>query len=128
MPIQVHVDEARGLLEIVVAGELTDSEFVETGKRYLLEPFASLPLGLFDLSDVTGISVAAESVREIVRRVALHVDSRLVEGKLAIVASTDLSFGMARMYGMLRDDSPVEVRVFRKRDEAESWLGLEKQL
>ena len=123
MPIQVRVDETRGLVELVFAGELTDSEFKETVNRYLLEPFAAFPLGLFDLTDVTVMDVSAESVRNVARRVSLHVDSRLEEGKLAIVAPRDLLFGMARMYEMLRDDSPVEVRVFRERDEAESWLA-----
>lgn len=124
MPVQVRVDETRGLVELVFAGELTDAEFKETANRYLLEPFAALPLGLFDLSDVTVMDVSAESVRDVARRVALHVDPRLEEGKLAIVAPRDLLFGMARMYEMLRNDSPVEVRVFREREEAESWLGL----
>jgi hypothetical protein len=28
------------------------------------------------------------------------------------------------MYQILRDESPVEVRVFRDRGEAELWLGI----
>ena len=67
--------------------------------------------------------VSAASVRDVARRVSHHVASRLEEGKLAVIAPRDLLFGMARMYEMLRDDSPVEVRVFRERDEAESWLA-----
>lgn len=127
MPIQVRVDETRELVELVFAGEVTNSELVETLDRYLLEPFSTFPLGLFDLSGVTDMKVSADTVRAVARRAAQHVDSRLEEGKLAIVAPRDLLFGMARMYGILRDDSPVEVRVFRERDEAESWLGLTKR-
>jgi hypothetical protein len=126
MTIQVHVDESRQLVEVVFAGQVTDSEFADTMNRYLQEPFATLPLGLFDLTDIASLDVAAESIRDAARRVAQHVDSRLEQGKLAIVAPRDLLFGMARMYEMLRDESPVEVRVFRERNEAESWLGLTK--
>ena len=43
-----------------------------------------------------------------------------------IVAPRDVLFGLARMYEILRSGSPVEVRVFRERGEAESWLGLGK--
>jgi hypothetical protein len=126
MPIEVRVDETRELVEMVFAGEVTDSEFVETIDHYLLEPYAAFPRGLFDLSDVTVVGVSADSVRHAARHATRHVDSRLEEGKLAIVAPRDVLFGLARMYSILRDDSPVEVRAFRNRNEAESWLGLTK--
>ena len=48
------------------------------------------------------------------------------EAKLAIVAERDELLGLARMYELLRGDSPVKVRVFRDRDEAEVWPGLAK--
>jgi hypothetical protein len=124
MSIKVNVDESRELVEIVFAGEVTKSEFIELMDRYFREPSSAFPLGLFDLSDVTGVDVAAESVRDAARRAGEYVDSRLDGGKLAIVAPRDLLFGMARMYEILRGDSPVEVRVFREREEAESWLGI----
>ena len=124
MPIRVSVDETRGLAEMVFEGELTKSELLETMDRYVREPYSSMPLGLFDLSDVTFMDVSGDSVRAVARRVAQQVDSRLEEGKLAIVAPRDLLFGMARMYAILRADSPVEVQVFRGRDEAETWLGI----
>jgi hypothetical protein len=124
MSIKVNVDESRELVEIVFAGEVTKSEFIELMDRYFREPSSAFPLGPFDLSDVTGVDVAAESVRDAARRAGEYVDSRLDGGKLAIVAPRDLLFGMARMYEILRGDSPVEVRVFREREEAESWLGI----
>ena len=46
-------------------------------------------------------------------------------GKIAIVASKDVEFGMARMVELLADESPTEIRVFRAVGEAESWLGIE---
>jgi hypothetical protein len=124
MPIQVNADESRELVEIVFTGEVTGSEFAELMEKYFHEPSSALPLGLFDLSDVTIVDVAAGSVREAARRAEQYVDSRLEGGKLAIIAPRDLLFGMARMYEILRGDSPVEVRVFRERDEAESWLEI----
>jgi hypothetical protein len=124
MPIRVNVDEKRELVEVVFAGELTRSEFAELMDHYFREPYSTSPIGLFDLTDVTGVDVSAESVRDAARRAEQYVDSRLEGGKLALVAPRDLLFGMARMYEILRADSPVEVRVFRERDEAESWLGI----
>jgi hypothetical protein len=54
------------------------------------------------------------------------VDPRVGESRLAIVAPRDELFGLGRMYEFLRGDSPVDVRVFRERKEAELWLGLSK--
>jgi hypothetical protein len=124
MSIRVNVDESRELVEIVFAGRVNKSEFIELMDGYFHETSSALPLGLFDLSDVTIVDVAAESIRDAARRAEQYVDSRLDRGKLAIVAPRDLLFGMARMYEILRSDSAVEVRVFRAREEAESWLGI----
>jgi hypothetical protein len=124
MPIRVNVDETRKLVEVVFEGELTGSDVADLMDRHLRDPSSALPLGLFDLSGVTAMGISSDSVRAAARRVAEHVNSRVEEGKLAIVAPRDLLFGMARMYGILRSESPVEVRVFRQRGEAESWLGL----
>jgi len=44
--------------------------------------------------------------------------------KRAMVAPSDLGFGMARMFQMLHDHAPEEIQVFRSMEEAEAWLGL----
>jgi hypothetical protein len=124
MPSHVNIDETRGLIEIVLTGEVTESEIREILARHLREPQAALPLGLFDLLDVTSVEMPTSLIREIASRAARHVDPRLDQGKLAILAADDEVFGLGRMYEILRSDSPVKVRVFRQRDEAELWLGL----
>ncbi|WP_319523203.1 hypothetical protein [uncultured Desulfosarcina sp.] len=46
--------------------------------------------------------------------------------KIAIVAPTDLSFGMSRMYQILTGNDPmVDLRVFRDSCTAMKWLGRE---
>jgi hypothetical protein len=42
--------------------------------------------------------------------------------KIAIVASTDLSFGMSRMYEVFSGNLPQTIMVFRNLEEAEQWL------
>ena len=44
--------------------------------------------------------------------------------RVAVVAPADLEFGLARMYEMLGDDSPMETEVFRNLDEACERMGL----
>ena len=42
--------------------------------------------------------------------------------KKAIVAESDLEFGIARMYGLMSEKDGFEVNVFRKKSEALEWL------
>ncbi len=42
-----------------------------------------------------------------------------------MVAEKDVSFGMARMYEMLREAEPDQIKVFRDMAEARRWLGLD---
>lgn len=124
MPIEAKVDERWGLVEIVIAGEVTESELAGAADRYFSESWAALPLGLLDLREVVATDVSASLIREAATRAASQVDPHLESGKFAIVAPRDFLFGMARMYEILRSDSPVEVRVFRDRQEALLWLGI----
>ncbi len=124
MPIEAKVDERRGFVEIVLAGDVTDSELSGAVDRFFSETWSALPLGLLDLRDVEATDVSARLIRKAASRAESHVDPRLESGKFAIVAARDFLFGMARMYEILRSDSPVEVRVFRDRQEALLWLGI----
>jgi hypothetical protein len=124
MPSRVNIDETRGLVEIVLTGKVTESEVRELVARHIREPQATFPLGLWDLLDTTSIELPSSVIRDVANRAARHVDPRLDQGKLAILAGDEEIFGLGRMYEILRSDSPVEVRVFRRRDEAELWLGL----
>jgi hypothetical protein len=42
----------------------------------------------------------------------------------ALVVTSDVVFGMARMYQILRDESPDELQIFRKVDDAFRWLWI----
>jgi hypothetical protein len=55
------------------------------------------------------------------------MDARLSASRFAIVAPTDLAFGLGRMYGSYRsldDRSTKLVGVFRSRDDALRFLGV----
>lgn len=43
--------------------------------------------------------------------------------RVALVASIDVNFGLARMFEALRQDPRTAVRVFRDYDEAVAWAG-----
>jgi hypothetical protein len=45
----------------------------------------------------------------------------------ALVVTSDVVFGMARMYQILRDESPDELEIFREMDGALQWLGVDDE-
>lgn len=79
-----------------------------------------------DLSDVLTISYEDDAEILELARTAVRKDAPDRSNRLAIVAPSDFSFGIAQMYGALRSSLPGsnrEVKVFRGRADALSWLG-----
>jgi hypothetical protein len=74
---------------------------------------------LLDMRDVTNLQFTASSVREMVRLNPFGAGARR-----AAVVTNDIVFGMARMYQILADESPDELQIFRKMDDALQWLGI----
>ena len=120
MPGAYTIDLARSLVLSRGWGVLTDRELLAHVRALTAEPrFAQHFRQLADLRDVTDLQVTASTIREMVRLNPFGAGSRR-----ALVVTSDVVFGMARMYQILRDESPDEFRIFRKVDGALQWLGL----
>ena len=72
---------------------------------------------LVDLSAVSGIPLTTAAVRRAGTTHAFGAGSRR-----AVVAVSDFSFGMARMFELLREGAADEVKVFRDIPSALTWL------
>ena len=44
------------------------------------------------------------------------------DAKIACVVSSDVGFGMGRMYEILSDKLPQQVCVFKKMEDAKDWI------
>jgi hypothetical protein len=121
MPIVLGRDDRRTRLTAVASGELTLDElltFVKSERTGELERYTLL----FDLS-----AAAMNLTRNQIAAVADQVQSLTVRtgprAAVAIVAPSDLLFGLTRMYQTLCDSAGVDtVRVFRDLPSAELWL------
>ncbi|HYC50322.1 MAG TPA: hypothetical protein VEB19_04345 [Gemmatimonadaceae bacterium] len=77
---------------------------------------------LVDLRGVSRLEVSADAMRQLISMYT-PVDQLGVQTRLAVVAASDVTFGMSRMYELLRGDGvPEEIRVFRSHDDAVAWL------
>ena len=78
---------------------------------------------LIDLRDVESVDMAGSDVQRVVE---LHqlLDSQIGHGRIAVVATQAVVFGMARMREIRSEGRhSAEFRVFREISGAEEWLG-----
>ena len=124
MPISYLIDPARQIVRTTATGTLTDDDIMDMKRRLAAD--AAFRPGMRELSDVcavTELRVTPLGVRRMLAVDAEHA-AREAGHRLAIVASQDEVFGMARMYEMLSTDNSSPVGVFRTYAEAVAWLGI----
>ncbi len=82
---------------------------------------------LIDLRDVSEFRPDAPEIR---RRAdeGQAAAPRPEAGRVAIVSSHDVVFGMMRIYESLMAGAPSEVRTFRDMEDATAWLGLPRDI
>ena len=120
MPAFFRIDLRNRVVIHELAGVVTDQELSNNQRELRRDPDYDPVFGqLIDACYVTDIAVSSDLV------VALAKATPNVPGaKRAIVVASEVAFGMARMFQIIREDAPEEVRVFRDIDEARRWLGL----
>jgi hypothetical protein len=117
VPISYHFED--DTLFTTIEGPTT----YEDVKRYL-DALTSDPRfregmpGLIDCRRVKSLFSVAD-----LRRTAADLRARPeIRGRAAVLASSNLVYGLLRMYEVFSDGDPVELRVFRQPDEALAWL------
>lgn len=125
MAIEIKESDGGIGFRIVVRGSLSGKEFVELIRNHFTEDkakFRKNRYSITDLTKVTGTDVTSEQVQTL-KEMGKDVASRVNPDRVvAIVASTDFSFGMSRMLQMLAANVPWDIQVFRNQAEAEDWV------
>jgi hypothetical protein len=121
MPAHYKIDKARRLVSSVATGTFTDDDLRGHTRGLAADPdFDPSFRQIFDLRGITDLDLTGPQMRERARENPWKEGSRR-----AFVCSREVVYGMARMYQLLTDDGPDEIRVFRKMSEALAWLGLD---
>ena len=81
------------------------------------------PRVLCDLTQATIADLTTGEIEEVIKLISQHVAAR-GGGKAAIIASGDVDYGLARMFGTFVEIAglPMKVKVFRTREIATQWL------
>ena len=122
MPVTYTIDSARNIIHTRCEGSVSFEEVITHFKTLTSDP--KCPPRLNVLLDLTGVTSAPTS--EQIRRVSSVIgDSRkhLVFDTCAIAVSSELIYGMMRMFEVFTEENFRQARTFRGLDEAQEWLN-----
>jgi hypothetical protein len=118
MGMNYRIDDARRIVMTRGWGVVSTRDLQDLTSRILLDPrFDPAYRSLADLSEVTEVLVNTMSMAE-TATTPLFVSGT----RRAIVAASDLVFGMASTFASISLRAGHEVRVFRRMSDAEAWL------
>jgi hypothetical protein len=126
MPITIRVSAAEGVRYSVLSGDIGDRELVAAFRRsFEASDFDPSLNGLVDLRAVGKLDVTSNGIWELAQ-VLRPADKGATGRRVALVASSDFQFGMARMVATLLSAGGLttEYHAFRDMAEARAWLGL----
>ncbi len=120
MQTDISYDRQNKLLVVKISGRI---EFDKI-KQFAQESFRSgkIPLdtnALYDLTEVDFSDIDSDFEQ---RLIMFREQLNRGDAKIACLVSSDLGYGLGRMYEALSDNLPQQVRVFRDPVQAENWL------
>ncbi len=127
MPIEVTIDHARRLVTAKARGTLTGEDVFGYQRDVWSQPEVRGYNELMDMREVERIDLRSIDNMRALAELSASMDAPAVPSKFAIVATTDESFGLGRMYETYRrleGKSTKQVGVFRSLNEAYAFLGV----
>jgi hypothetical protein len=126
MPITLKVDKKRNLTIFSLTGELTMNEILGALKSFWEGRELTLNT-LWDTRNAVVTKLKSSEIGNIAGFIGQY-RNRFEErknGKAAIVATTDLQYGLSRILETLyqRENVPIKLQPFRTMEEAIQWLG-----
>jgi len=121
MPLTLTFPDSSNLVVVVAAGPVTDEDVA--GVEQALLSRTNGPSRYDILLDATGATpeVSFPELKQMSRRLASLIRTGL--GRVAVVGSQDLTYGLARAYSAYAEQDGVEAGAFRTVGEARHWLG-----
>jgi hypothetical protein len=123
MPIKYRVDREKQLLSAILTGNVSSLEMLSYLRQVHSEPDSEYFDRLLTLEDIEEFMSGQQ-----IGNVAIY-ENRLfdhTENRIALVASSDIEYGLSHQYQVYRDYPPDKLKVFRHRREATEWLGQEE--
>ena len=131
MPIVYRIDRDARVVIAAWRGVMIETDVFAYQREVWSRPDVLGFDELVDMTDVTEIVMpSADKVRELVD-LAAQKDVPAIRSRVAIVATTNHAYGLARMYQTYRELDPRtnrDIEVFRTVDEARAYLQIDGPL
>lgn len=120
MPATYDIDHKRRLVSSRFWGAVSDNEINEHNNELRNDPqFDPSYRQIVDLTGITELKVSTGIITE------TSLDQFFNPGtRRAMVAASDATFGLARMYALRAEGLGQTIEVFRDCPPAEEWLGI----
>ncbi|MFZ0933715.1 MAG: hypothetical protein WB579_21700 [Bryobacteraceae bacterium] len=126
MPVSYRIDQDNGMIRTRCVGNVTFEEVVDHFRDLEQDPNCPDRLDvLLDLTQTTSVP-STEQLRA-VSRVIGGIQATVRFDSCAIAASTDVLFGMSRVFEVVARERFGATYVFRTVAEAEAWLLSRRQ-
>jgi hypothetical protein len=119
-----QLEDGKGILSNG-SGKVTLAEIERAKQEFARSPDFASPKAylLIDLTDVTALDLSGAEIQGTAESTVRMFPSLFSPGaKAAIIAPTDILFGLARMWEVFVERSRLDVQVFRSRAAAEEWV------
>jgi hypothetical protein len=131
MPIAYRVDHEARVVIAAGHGVLTDAEVFDYQQEVWGRSDVTGYDELVDMTQVTQIALPSVDRVQDLAQLSVRMDDKYSRSRFAIVAPTDIAFGLGRMFQAFREmdrSSTKQVGVFRTMEEALSFLQIEHPL
>jgi hypothetical protein len=118
MPTSYEIDPVQELVRCRARGVFSNADLRDHYHALVADPrFHSSYRCLIDLRDVTDFALESWMIAEVASWPVFDAGTRR-----AIVADTDVAFGLARMFSLIAERVGQDIHVFRGLEEALEWL------
>ena len=127
MPVEIkYIDNGIGV-EFFGTGVVNGTDVIEANKMiYSNENFPKQRYQIVDRINITKYQVTNDEIRKIAEqdKAAAKINPNII---IALISTTDLQYGISRMYSSYVGDSGFLTELFRDRNSAEKWIKQQLQ-
>ena len=123
MSVVTEINEGKNLIIHHFSENISLQLLADTIKNTVEDPKYKVGMNaIWSCDEGTVVNMTSEETQALGEFARQAFDESGVGYKLALVASDDLAYGMARVYEGWSNDRAVDIKTFRKLDEAVAWM------
>ena len=119
--VDITIDEERGIVRVTPAKPVTVQDACDAIDGIIALPGFKKGLpSIWDMRYTELMHINAEDIKQI-SAYANRVRNERGNARIAFIVSSDLAYGLGRMFEMVNATSHINARVFRNYEEGEAW-------